>query len=261
MGTHRPPAGGSKRPGAGPARPAPFRRILLVDDQPFFLALGQNILRAGGYAVQTAASGAEAMKLARATPPDAILLDVEMPDMDGFGVCRRLKEDLLTAAIPVLMLTATRNPQLNQQAFEAGAVAVILKGMDAGRLLNALRLALTTPRKQRTAPRVAVALAVTYEHAARVTTGETLNLAQDGMFIKTPFPVDVGALLLIRFALPGARPWEGTGRVVWIRRPEEEHPYPPGMAIQFLDLPSEARPTIAAFVATVLATPAPARDA
>jgi len=261
MGTDRLLAGRSESPGTGAARPASARRILLVDDQPFFLTLGQNILRMGGYAVQTAASGAEAMKLARITPPDAILLDVEMPGMDGFEACRRLKRDPLTVAIPVLMLTATRNPQVNQQAFEAGAVAVILKGTDVGRLLNALHLTLTTARKQQIAPRATVALAVTYEHGARVGTGETLNLSQDGMFIKTPFPADVGALLLVKFALPGARPWQCTARVVWISRPGEEHAYPPGMAIQFLDLPSEAPPTIAAFVAATLATPAPAREA
>ncbi len=261
MGMHRLPTGGSESPGAGSATPASAQRILLVDDQPFFLTLGETILRMGDYAVQTAANGVEAMKLARATQPDAILLDVEMPAMDGFAVCRRLKEDPLTAAIPVLMLTATQNPQLNKKAFEAGAVAVILKSTDAGRLLNALHLALTTLREQRIAPRAAVALAVTYQHAAHMVTGETLNLSQDGMFIKTPSPAAMGAVLLLKFALPGARPWEGTCRVVWIRRPGEEHPYPPGMAVQFLEMPSEARPTIAAFVATVLATPAPARDA
>ena len=261
MGTDRFLTGRSESPGTESASPASARRILLVDDQPFFLALAQNILHTGGYAVQTAASGAEGMELARTTTPDAILLDVEMPGMDGFEACRRLKRDPLTVAIPVLMFTATRNPQVNQQAFEAGAVAVILKGTDAERLLNALQLTLTTARKQQIAPRATVALAVTYEHGARAGTGETLNLSQDGMFVKTPFPAEVGALLLVKFALPGARPWQCTARVVWTSRPEEEHAYPPGMAIQFLDLPSAAPPTIAAFVAATLATPAPAREA
>jgi uncharacterized protein (TIGR02266 family) len=100
-----------------------------------------------------------------------------------------------------------------------------------------------------------VELGVDYIHADTTGTGKTLNLSQDGMFIVTANPPEAGTHLIIHFALPESEPLEGTAQVVWIRRPEAEHPYPPGMAVQFLKLPSEAQPAIAAFVAGQLAKP------
>ena len=220
-----------------------------MDDQPFFLIMGHNILRGGGYAVQTAPSGAEALKVARATLPDAILLDVEMPGMDGFETCRRLKTDPLTGAIPVAMLTATLDPQLTQKAFKVGAEATILKSVSAARLLNMLQVVLSTARGRRTAPRAVVALAVEYEDAERVAAGETLDMSEGGMFIKSANPAAVGTLLLLRFAVPGGPRWECCARVAWARRPEDERTSPPGMGVQFLDVPPEARAAVTAFIA------------
>lgn len=138
------------RPSAAPAnRPAAARRVLLVDDQPFFLDLGQNMLRPRGFAVQTACNGREALQAAQATPrPEVILLDVEMPGMDGFETCRRLKADPSTANIPVVILTGSTNPQVMHKAFEAGAAAAILKSMSTERLLNMLQLVLSTQQVQ-----------------------------------------------------------------------------------------------------------------
>ena len=238
------------RSGSGSESQAPSRRILLVDDQPFFLTLGQHILRGGGYEVLTAPSGPEALKVARATPPDAILLDVEMPGMNGFDTCRRLKADPATATIPVAMLTATLDSQLNQKAFQVGAEATILKAVSAARLLNMVQVVLTTARGRRTALRVGVALAVGYEDGGQVAAGETLNLSAAGMFIKTPTPAAIGSILVLRFGVPGSRRWQCSGRVAWTRRPGDQHPYPPGMGIQFLDLSPEARSALIAFVAT-----------
>ena len=125
---------------------SPRGRLLLVDDQPFFLAMGQNILRAKGYEVHTASSGAAALEAVRAARPDAIVLDVEMPGMDGIETCRRLKANPATAEIPVVILTATPEPKLNQRAFQAGAEATVLKSVSADRLLNMVHLVLTTER-------------------------------------------------------------------------------------------------------------------
>ncbi len=124
----------------------PLKRVLLVDDQPYFLAMGRQMLQGGGYAVQTAASGAEALELARTVSPDLILLDVQMPEMDGFTTCQRLKANPATAAIPVVMITATQDPTLNRRAFQAGAEATISKSVGAERLLNVLQVTLAATR-------------------------------------------------------------------------------------------------------------------
>jgi Tfp pilus assembly protein PilZ len=75
------------------------------------------------------------------------------------------------------------------------------------------------------------------------------------MFIVTPDPPEVGTELVLHFALPDSDPLEGTARVVWVRGPGEDHPYPAGMAVQFLDLPPDAQPAIAACVTKLLTTP------
>jgi uncharacterized protein (TIGR02266 family) len=245
---------------SGPEGRAPARRILLVGDKPVFAALRQSLLRSGESKVLAAPSGGEGLRVALTAPPDVILLDAELPDMDGFEVCRRLRVDPLTEAIPVIVLTGNSHPQWPQNTAETSAVASVPMGIDTARLLNMIQMVLTTPLTRRTAPRASVALGVDYIHADTTGTGKTLNLSQDGMFIVTPNPPEMGTQLIIHFALPESEPLEGTAQVVWIRRPEVEHPYPPGMAVQFLKLPPEARPAIAAFVAGLLAKPVSSKE-
>jgi DNA-binding response OmpR family regulator len=81
-------------------------KILVVDDEPEAVELVEFNLKQSGYAVTTAADGAEALKKARAQIPDLIVLDVMLPEMDGFEICKTLRLDPATARIPILMLTA-----------------------------------------------------------------------------------------------------------------------------------------------------------
>jgi len=116
--------------------------ILVIDDQPFFITMLQNILQAQGYRVVAASSGDEGLVQARKHKPDAILLDVEMPGKDGFTVCRALKQDAALKHIPVIILTATQDAKLNEKAFQAGAAVTATKSMAGERLLNTLSLTL-----------------------------------------------------------------------------------------------------------------------
>lgn len=142
---HERPTAGA-RPGTGQASAATARRVLLVDDQSAFLEIGRHLLRTQGYEVMTATSGGEALRVVRATRPDVIVLDVTMPDLDGLETCRRLKTNPATSAIPVVLLTGTGDPKLNEKASAAGAAAIVLKGMDTERLLNVLRLLLNSAK-------------------------------------------------------------------------------------------------------------------
>ena len=81
-------------------------RILVVDDEPEAVELVEFNLKQAGYAVNTAADGAEALKKAHAQPPDLIVLDVMLPEMDGFEACKVLRLDPATAKVPIIMLTA-----------------------------------------------------------------------------------------------------------------------------------------------------------
>ena len=82
------------------------QKILVVDDEPEAVELVEFNLKQAGYDVATAADGAEALKKTRATLPSLILLDVMLPEMDGLEVCKMLRRDPATAAIPIIMLTA-----------------------------------------------------------------------------------------------------------------------------------------------------------
>jgi CheY-like chemotaxis protein len=130
------------------ATPTPTNQktILIIDDQPFFITMQQNMLQRQGYRVVSASNGTEGLAQAKKHKPDIVLLDVEMPGADGIEVCRQMKEDPDLKHIPVIILTATQDPKLNERSFKAGAEITILKSVPGERLLNMLRLSLEKGR-------------------------------------------------------------------------------------------------------------------
>ncbi len=105
-------------------------RILVVDDIRTNIKVLEAKLTSEYYEVITAASGPEALEAAAAQKPDLILLDVMMPGMDGFEVCRRLKADPETAHVPVIMVTALGDPEDRVQGLSAGADDFLTKPVD-----------------------------------------------------------------------------------------------------------------------------------
>jgi CheY-like chemotaxis protein len=116
--------------------------VLVIDDQPFFTNMLRGALEQQGFRVLVANSGADGLALAKKHVPDAILLDIEMPVMDGFAVCEQLRKDEAVKQTPIVILTATNNPKLNERAFKAGADIVALKVLSTERLVNMIRLAI-----------------------------------------------------------------------------------------------------------------------
>lgn len=102
------------------------KTILVVDDEPDFVSIVQSNLEKEGFCVQVAYDGVEGLEKVRQSPPDLIVLDVMMPEKDGYQVCSELKKDKKFADIPILMLTAvadhvssTRYSHYNGMAMEA----------------------------------------------------------------------------------------------------------------------------------------------
>ena len=107
----------------------PKKSILAVDDTPENLDIVKAIL-APEYAVRVAINGETALKVAKSRHPDLILLDVMMPGMDGFEVCRQLKENPVTRDIPVIFLTGKAEPESKAKGLQLGAVAFVMKPAD-----------------------------------------------------------------------------------------------------------------------------------
>src|SRR5450759_451641 len=104
--------------------------ILVVDDNDMNLTLLSKILELEGYQVTTALNGMEAIRLAEQQMPDLAILDVMMPDMNGYELCRKMRQPPLDKKIPIVMLTATSGDKDRQEALDAGANDVWNKPFD-----------------------------------------------------------------------------------------------------------------------------------
>ncbi len=122
----------------------PAATILVVDDEPANRKLLQALLAPEGYVVRTAASGREALDLVARQPPDLVLLDVMMPELDGYAVAAVLKADPSTARIPVIMVSALGDRDTRLSGLHAGAEDFLAKPVDRAelwlRVRNLLRL-------------------------------------------------------------------------------------------------------------------------
>ncbi|MBI5505270.1 MAG: response regulator [Deltaproteobacteria bacterium] len=101
--------------------------ILIVDDAPENLRILSRMLTDRGHRVRAAHSGQEALDAARSDPPDLVLLDIKLPDLDGYEVCARLKADAATRDVPVLFLSALNQTREKLHGFEVGGVDYIVK--------------------------------------------------------------------------------------------------------------------------------------
>ncbi len=129
-------AGRAGRGLAGSSAPT----LLVVDDIAANIALMAEVL-GGQYKVQVATSGERALELCASGPvPSLILLDVMMPGLSGFEVCRRLKDDPRTAEVPVILVTALAEPSDETRGFEAGAVDYVTKPISPAVVLQRVRL-------------------------------------------------------------------------------------------------------------------------
>jgi two-component system, OmpR family, alkaline phosphatase synthesis response regulator PhoP len=114
----------------------PRARVLVVDDEADLVRILQFGLQAIGYQVETASDGQEALKKARETKPDIILLDLMLPKLDGYKVCRLLKFDERYKNIPIIILSARTQEGDQLLAMEMGANRFITKPYDFSEVLS-----------------------------------------------------------------------------------------------------------------------------
>ncbi|MBI4462006.1 MAG: response regulator [Acidobacteria bacterium] len=123
-------------------------KILVVEDEPSIMRLTEMILSRAGMTVLKAADGNEAYQMALTDKPDAILLDVNVPGMDGFTLCSKLKAQEETAKIPVAFLTARKEIEAYRTAQDLGGLLYIPKPFKPEALVQAVGLLLAARGKK-----------------------------------------------------------------------------------------------------------------
>ena len=117
--------------------------ILIVDDNSNNLKVLAGVLKIAGYDFRMAKSGQQALNILEKTSPDLILLDIQMPDMDGFETCLKIKENKNLAQIPVIFLTANTDAESVNKAFKSGGVDFVTKPFNTGELLARIQTHIT----------------------------------------------------------------------------------------------------------------------
>src|SRR3954464_2315962 len=123
--------------------------ILVVDDDPDNLKLVGGVLSGWGYTVRLLSEGGLAVRSALANPPDLVLLDIRLPDMDGYAVCAALKANVCTRDVPVIFCSALGATFDKVRAFAAGAVDFVSKPFDTEEVLARVATHLALRRMQR----------------------------------------------------------------------------------------------------------------
>ena len=125
------------------------RTVLVVDDDAEIREVAELVLKGGGYVVKTASNGVEALDAARAVTPDLVLLDVNMPEMDGWEVLRSIKADAVLRKLPVVMFTVKMEFRDKVHALQDGALDYITKPFSYDDLLGRLDRIFNTPEVHR----------------------------------------------------------------------------------------------------------------
>jgi two-component system alkaline phosphatase synthesis response regulator PhoP len=118
------------------------KRILVVDDEIYIVHILEFSLTMEGYDVLTASDGEEALKLIDSERPDLVVLDIMMPKLDGYEVCRRLRDDEQFQGLPVILLSAKGRPVDREAGLDAGADDYITKPFSPRKLVEKIRVLL-----------------------------------------------------------------------------------------------------------------------
>jgi twitching motility two-component system response regulator PilG len=119
------------------------KKILIVEDEESLLKLESILLTTKGYLVQGATTGLAALEAVAAEAPDLILLDIMLPELDGFEVCKRIKQNPETRHIPIIFLTAKKSLEDQSRCKEVGADRYITKPFKSAMVMEAIDQLLT----------------------------------------------------------------------------------------------------------------------
>lgn len=226
-------------------------KILLVDDTELFLDLQKSFLKRESFIFLTARSGEEALRIFRREKPDLVILDLLMPGMDGDDVCREIKGNPDTRAIPIVMVSSGGIEEYRERCHAAGCDAFVSKPLKRDQLLETIdRLILVAKRRH---PRIPTHILVYVNHQEQHTETWIHTLSSGGLFLEMDPAPDTGSILDVTFPFPGLRgPVRATGKVRWCGRSRIDGPS--GVGIEFTRIGSDEREAIRLHVEEKLAS-------
>jgi DNA-binding response OmpR family regulator len=129
------------------------KKILLVEDDSSLLELLRIHLEDAGFSISTAQNGVEALEKARATAPDTVVLDLVLPELDGFEVCEALRNDATTATKPIIVVTGLNSEMTRYAGLESGADEYVTKPVTPAHLVSRIQYWLQQPPRPVRVPR------------------------------------------------------------------------------------------------------------
>lgn len=231
------------------------KKIIVVDDSPTFLMYVGLLLKRLNYRVIPAGSGMELLKLLKLGEPDAVLLDVQMPVMNGLKALGHIKGDKQTENIPVIMMTSDGSDETIKKCKALGCHAYLKKPIKIDELHVVMEACLFshkgTSRKHLRKDFIRK-LPVTFREKNYEFYTETLS--QGGLYLRTREPFPIGAEVELMLPLDGRAAIPLKGKVIYTKNLYGDFlNLPPGMAIQFMNLTDKEKQEIKGFVEDLLA--------
>ena len=176
---------------------------LIADDLKVFLTVARTFLERRGYEVLTAEDGAKAVELARTRHPRLIVLDFEMPTMDGASACAAMRRDPTLAFTPIVVMSATGGEERRRKCLKAGCSHFVVKPAKPHELLEIIARILSV--RERKPAHMSVVFGEEGPSGGKQHIGKAGNISGTGMLLLTGKTVPVGALLRLEFVLPATR--------------------------------------------------------
>ncbi|BCR06061.1 hypothetical protein DESUT3_31300 [Desulfuromonas versatilis] len=211
------------------------KSILVIDDNKTFVMYAGLLLKRMGYEVIPTGSALEALKLLKMMAPDAVILDVNMPTMDGISLLRQIQSDPELVEVPVIMASTDSSGKTKQESRRLGAAEYLLKPLTPDSLHRAIQAVLTPDGvEKRRHFRIAFAGKVTVKSATESQELFAVNLSQGGIYLRKKEPLQVGTQVEIHIAAGERTDLRLSGMVIY-KKDIYDGAFTtlPGMAIQF----------------------------